>query len=184
MRLMLITVVVWCISAAFAAAELVPISNGATVTSPDGRFTARLTEEDAHGLNLAITDSRTPATERARIGTPLLSMRWTFDSRTIVSIEHLAGGSQLALLHFYESGWKRIEVIPPNGLEGHFEVIRQQMHRDSVTVTYKVTKEKPNGAVASAFTCSFDVDAASGRISQLRRRRINLEMYRQLRYSP
>ncbi len=167
-----------------AIADLTPIPIGAEFDSPNGIFTVRLTDERNDGSNLEVKNNQTAERRRGAAGTPLLSLQWTGDSRTIVMIEHLADGSQTALLHFNEREWQRFEIVPPGGAAGHFEVIKQDIGQASLKVTYKVTKEKANGEMSRAFTSSFNVDGATGKIYGIEQHAIDITTYRVLKYRP
>jgi len=84
--------------------------SGEHVTSPDRRFTAELTD-DPEG-NLHIRSNSTSKLYKIGVLRPLYSLKWTGDSQTVITIEHLAGGSQAVLIHFNQHNWNRFEVDP------------------------------------------------------------------------
>jgi|GEM_PF-4775395 len=159
------------------------IQIGDSFTSPDKRFTAHIIDEDQHGFNMQIRNNRTGESYKSAASIPVLSFNWTIDSNTIVLIEHLSGGSQMTLIHFDGHKWgKPIEIDPPGGERGHYDVIREEVGKDSIRVTYKVTREKPNGMVIGAYISSFAVDPKTGQRSRVIQHDIGVDMYRRLKY--
>jgi hypothetical protein len=138
-------------------------------------------DPDSH---LAITNTLTRETYNVGILTPLLSLKWTGDSRAIVTIEHIAGGSEANVLSFAEGRWNRFTAEP--GIDaassGHYEVIQQTIGWDKASFTYKVTEKQSNGLVLGFYTCSFEVDTRTKAISSLVKTRIDRSTYDALHY--
>lgn len=151
--------------------------------SPDGRFTAQLTNDEKG--NIRITDNKTGQVYKEWAVRPLYSLKWTRDSKTIVTIEHLAGGSETALIHFSENRWSRFPVSPPVKTPPyhHYRVIRQEIEGNKVKLTYKVTDEQGNGMVTKFYTCSFEVNPSSRVIGNVIEREIDGATYETLYYS-
>jgi hypothetical protein len=160
------------------------IEAGHSVSSPDGRFTAELTN-DTQG-NLHIKSNVTGDVYRIEVFRPLYSLEWTEDSQTVVTIEHLAGGSQAVLIHFDGHKWSRFEVDPTHAPPPyhHYAVIKQGIGRNAVKLTYKVTDEKGNGIVTKFYVCSFNVDPQSRSITNVQTREIGGDEYSALDYNP
>jgi hypothetical protein len=158
-----------------------PIKIGAHFTSPNGHFAAELTDENEHGQNLHITDTRTGAVYKSALSLPLFFVTWTHDCRTIVAVEHLAGGSQMSLIHFSGRSWKRFEVEPPGGDSGHYDVIGQEIRQNSIRVTYKMTKEKADGDIIAFYTCAFDIDPSTHAMRDIDKQRISRDTFVALR---
>jgi hypothetical protein len=169
----------YCLSNAGTESEIQP---GQSVSSPDGRFTAELTD-DREG-NVHIKSNTTGKLYTVGALRPLYSLKWTGDSQTLVTIEHLAGGSQAALIHFDGDKWSRFEVDPTGSPPPyhHYAVIRQEIGWDKVKFTYKITDEQGNGMVIKFYLCSFDVDPRARSITNMHTREISSDVYWTLRY--
>jgi hypothetical protein len=156
------------------------IEQGKHVNSPDGRFTAELT--DGSDSCIQITSNTTGQLYKIRVLQPVYLLKWT-DSQTLLAIEHLAGGSQAVLNHFDGTKWNRFEVDPTNPPPPyhHYSVIRQQIGPNNVRLTYKLTDEKGNGVVSKFYLCSFDVDPETGSISNMHQHEISSSDYARLR---
>ena len=159
------------------------IELGQSVGSPDGRFTAVLTN-DTQG-NLHIKSNTTGELYKIGVFRPLYSLEWTGDSQTVVTVEHLAGGSQAVLIHFDGDKWSRFEVDPtePPPPYHHYAVIRKEIGRDTVKLRYKATDEKGNGIVTKFYVRSFDVDPRTRSITNIQTREISGNEYSALRYN-
>jgi hypothetical protein len=158
------------------------IEIGETFTSPDGRFTAQLANDD--NGDLGIKNNQTGETYKVGALTPLLSLKWTGDSKTIVTVEHIAGGSEANLVHFDGSKWNQFSADPPGDTHGsrRYEVVRQQVDWKRVKFVYKVTDEKSNGEVIKFYTCSFEVNPQTNIVSNVVKREIDRSTYAALHY--
>jgi hypothetical protein len=164
------------------AADLREIHIGQRFISPDRRFATEIKDEDERGYNLEIKDQNNGKAYKAAASLPLFSFEWTTDSKTIVLLEHIGGGSQISLIHFNGHEWKRREIEPPGGNSGHYEVLEKDIGKNFLRISYKVTKEKQNGTVFGAYKCSLRVDASNGQISHVEKQDISIDAYRTLHY--
>jgi NIPSNAP len=84
-------------------------------------------------------------------------------------------------IHFTGSGWKRLEVEPPGGDLGHYDVVDRQIRQNSVRITYKMTKEKANGAIIAFYTCAFDIDPSTYAMRNIKKQNISRDTFVALR---
>lgn len=179
LRYGLLAAYLWILGALCAGWEM---PTNKAIVSPDQRFAAKLAD-DQQG-NIHIVDNSSGVTQKVRSFRPLLSLKWSGDSKSLVTIEHLAGGSQTAIIHFDGDKWTRSEVDPiaETPPYHHYTVIKQEVGWDAIRVTYKVTDEKGNGVPFGYYICSFTVDAATGARKNFVKRRINEKEYHGLTY--
>ena len=137
---------------------------GTKFVSPDRRYTAEYLFDDDNRIK--ITDNQT-----GHADAPIdwwsvpHSIRWTGDSKTIVVVSHIAGGSQASLIHFKKGKWVELEAAPPTKHSPvEYRVIEEKVGISSVTLTYEVTNQAPNGARESFYRCSFKIDPETGAI--------------------
>lgn len=128
-------------------AETYALSYGDTVPSPDGRHSAIYL-----GSQVRIDDNPVKVLT-------VIAMNWTGDGNTLAIVEHLAGGSQLALVHLVDRQWKRFEIEPSLDPYDDISVVELAVCKDSVRVKYKVTQHNDQGL--RFYVCSFDVDPAT-----------------------
>ena len=134
------------------------------VISPNERYTVQASEDFRHYR--IIGNSKNKIDETIVMYSLPLSLKWTGDSKTIVSIEHRAGGSVMVLITKRDLGWKSFEVTVPNNA-GHFSVISQSIGWSKIKVMYKATRERPNGLLLSYYTCSFTVNPDTDTFSHI-----------------
>jgi hypothetical protein len=125
-------------------AKTYALSYGDTVPSPANRHNAVYL-----GSQVRIDDNPVKVLT-------VIVMSWTGDGNTLVLVEHLAGGSQLALVH---SQWKRFEIEPQLSPYDDISVIELAVRKDSIRVTYKLMQQ--SGQDFRFYVCSFDVDPAT-----------------------
>ena len=128
-------------------AKAYALSYGDAVPSADGRHNATYL-----GSQVRIDDNPVKVLT-------VIAMDWTGDGNTLALIEHLAGGSQLSLIHFVDGQWKRFEIEPPLDPYDDISVIDLVVCKDSVKVRYKVRQHSDGGY--RFYVCSFDVDPAT-----------------------
>lgn len=102
------------------------------ITSPNGELSAGYS-----GGSLKIRNNLTGKLyPRVAVLTPLLSLKWTGDSKTIVTIEHIAAGSCAALVHFDGKAWRPHEADPPGGPYNHIEVLNQEIGKNGARISF------------------------------------------------
>jgi hypothetical protein len=128
-------------------AKTYALSYGDTVPSPNGRHSAIYL-----GSEVRIDDNPVKVLT-------IVAMNWTGDGNTLVLVEHLAGGSQLALVHLVDSKWKRFEIEPPLHSYDDISVVELTVRKHSVRAKYKLRQH--NDQELRFYVCSFDVDPAT-----------------------
>lgn len=103
--------------------------------------------------------------------TPLLSMKWTGDSKTIVTIEHIAGGSCAALVHFDGKTWRRYDADPSGGPYNHIEVLSQEIGENGARITFAANVRR-KGTTFAHFIIAFDINAATNAVSNEMRKEV------------
>lgn len=148
-----------------ASADAPIIRTDRIFTSPDKRFTVQLVSDDRYKFK--ITDNKTGKVDQSvEMITLLFSLNWTGDSKTIVTVEHIAKGSITQIIHFSNNKWSSFLVEPPDNI-GHYSVLKQEIGMNTVNLTYKATKEKDNGSIIGFYTCKFDIDPATGAVTHV-----------------
>ena len=149
------------------AAEQV-VNVGTKVVSPNGRFTLTLMA-DGNERSFSINDKRTGQTTIIPIEySPVLALKWTPNSNTIVTVEHVAGGSIAGFLHFNGSHWVHVDAPPPES-NFRYMVTRWVLGDRSVHLVYKVENTRSGTKAYDFSTCAFDVNPETGDISNLMR---------------
>lgn len=137
------------------------------VTSPDRRLSAAYS-----GGSIQIRDNVTGKVyPDAPVLTPLLSMKWTGDSKTIVTIEHIAGGSCAALIHFDGKTLRRHQADPPGGPYRRIEVLSQEIGQSGVRITFAANVRLP-GTTFAYFVIAFDINAETNTVSNETRKEV------------
>lgn len=145
-----------CITAALfvtfaGAAEL---SGDETFVSPDGRFAAT-------GF-IRILDRVFGKEYKIPVLPPISSLEWTKDSKTIVTVSHIAGGSYAVLLHFDGEEWQKIEFEPPAKLITSpyvdYVVLQAKAREHSVFVKYRIRTKMHalDGYKTITYSCTVD----------------------------
>lgn len=143
--------------------------------SPDGGLSAAYS-----GRSLRIRNNLTGKVyPEVPVLTPLLSIKWTRDSKTIVTIEHLAGGSCAALVHFDGKTWRRHQADPPGGPYNHIEVLSQEIVQDGVRIAFAADVRR-KGTTFEHFICAFDINAETNARSKETRKEVTESEYEAL----
>jgi hypothetical protein len=149
------------------------VSYGDAIRSPDGRFLATYL-----GSHIRIEDNSGGALS-ARIGVfSVLAFNWTGDSKTVVTVEHLAGGSEAVLIHLDDGQWRRFEIDPVDDYDAA-AVIGLIIRDHSVSVKYRLRKREDQRF--QFYVCSFDVDSATHNRTNEKVKRISAAKYGQLK---
>lgn len=137
------------------------------VGSPNGELSAAYS-----GRSIRIRDNVTGRVyPEVPVLTPLLSLKWTRDSKTIVTIEHIAGGSCAALVHFDGKTWRRYDADPSGGPYDHIEVLSQEIGQDRARITFAANVRRP-GTIFAHFICAFDINAETNARSNETRKEV------------
>lgn len=161
------------------------IGVGVEIPSPDRKFMVQVT--DHYGL--IIKDILTSGVDASIKLLPLLQpLKWTGDSKTIVAITHIAGGSNLVLIHPNNGQWKGFVPTPPmpDSDKGNFVncgVIKIEIGIRDVKVSYRIISQKLGKDYKDNFyISSFTVNPESGDQSQLDIHEIDSGAYNNLKH--
>ena len=152
-----------CCHHAYARPTFNPDAN---VPSPDGKHMVRASNNLG---NYEIINTQTGKVEETFIMYSVpSSVKWTKDSKTIVAIEHRAGGSSMILITLKHNAWEYFTPTIPGDLgQHHAGVVHECIGQSNVRVEYKVTREKPNGFIIGFYTCAFTIHPDTGAITDV-----------------
>ena len=139
-----------CICFALDAAGELPYDK--PVLSPNKQLTAQWTlsaNPDATHSNstdktncLSISNIQTGQISTIPAIGPLYFLQWTGDSKTIVTVEHRAGGSAACVYNYDGILWENTEIVSPEKFARHTDVVKIIPNFDNITVTYKTSSIK------------------------------------------
>ncbi len=157
-----------CLTSANAANEIV--SPDRMFVSPDGVFSMRLVEINRQ-WRYAITDLRNGAVDSHIVmPTVLLYAHWTADSRAIVTVEHVAGGSIGRVLCQKNGRWTDVEIAPPRYCEWqHPTVTDLQIKGDDLHFRFALSCSTDAEHANEYSLYEANVSAIDGRITHARR---------------
>jgi hypothetical protein len=110
------------------------LDSGISVMSQDNRFTAIYDPDQ-----LEIRSTRSKESHKIDGVPPVYALQWTRDSKTLIIVHHLAGGSGVIFAHLGETGWCHFGVVPP-GEYDRVGVIRIEPHNADVLISWKAMK--------------------------------------------
>jgi hypothetical protein len=126
------------------AADIMPTERVRFV-SPDRRYAVNLVTIDKE-RHFRITDIRTGQIDDS-IAMPTLVnyLRWVPDSRSFITVEHIAGGSYGRVVYLKDDRWFSLEVTPPGDAMMDFTVTSIRMKENLVHFRLVMDYEKGNG---------------------------------------
>lgn len=160
------TITVTTFALLWLCAKTYALSYGDIVQSPDGRHSVIYL-----GSQVRIDDNPVKVLT-------VIAMNWTGDGNTLAIVEHLAGGSQLALVHLVDGQWKRFEIEPPLESYDNISVVELAVRKESARVKYKLRQRNDQGFCF--YVSSFDVDPASQTRSNEVTKKLTVAEYEQL----
>jgi len=113
--------------------------SGQSLLSPDNRYSLKLTFDPSDISILSgftITDTLKGTVFQDDVATPLYSIKWSRDSKTVVFIVHVSGGSEAAIYHLHNDKW--FFYLPEPTLGSHFAIIGQEFKNKGIELSYKV----------------------------------------------
>jgi len=131
-----------------AKADKTPLNlDTAVFPSPNGKLVAKFEQRDDGWTYFNVTDSKTgKLNSSTKIElTPVFSLQWTRDSRSIVTVGHVAHGSAATLFHLQDGAWKYFHVFPSNfEYDPHvhriiYDVTKVEAEEHHVNLTYRLT---------------------------------------------
>ena len=112
---------------------------------------------------LSIKNRKTGQVVAVYIEGPPYLLEWTKDSKTIVTVEHVAGGNTVNVYNDNGTSWKPTELGPPTKLITHCKAVAVKTGLHSVRVTFIVEHEHPeNHAQADVHEYTIVADANTG----------------------
>jgi hypothetical protein len=153
----------------------------AVFPSRDGKYIASFEQNEDGWLYLEIKDSKTghlDGSVKAEL-TPVFSVQWTGDSKTIVLVGHVAHGSAAILFHFQAKNWSSYIFYPPD-FQGdpHFDrivydVVQAHAGEHDVSLTYKlgleVFSDMDRGLPEKRFLVTDVIDPSTNQILKSKR---------------
>lgn len=131
----------------------VALEAGETFKSPDGKYTLKLVpdpDENSVIGGLSIANNSTGELFQDSAATPIYSVKWTGDSKTVVLIVHVSGGSEAVVYHLNNKNkWVSCDLEPTIG--DVFSVVQLTMRKDTVEFRYKVGKRTTGDSYLYSF---------------------------------
>lgn len=127
------------------------IPHGEKVYAPDKALAATYL-----GSQIQISKANNELVGTVRVF-PVESLRWTADSRAVVTVEHIAGGSEAVLISYRGDSWKRNELDPPGGPYDAYQVINVDTNGTNVLICYKMRRR--SGKEYKYFIASLEINA-------------------------
>jgi hypothetical protein len=137
----------------------------------DARF---VSPDDSHAVDFVmidrewhfrITDVRTGQADDSIVMPSLvLYLRWAHNSRSFVTVEHIAGGSYGRVVRLQDNKWTSLEVTPPGDSMMSFRVIDLQIKGDRVHFRFSVDYEKGNGIPFYYTFYDVNVELGTGKV--------------------
>jgi hypothetical protein len=122
--------------------------------SPDKKWSVQIADD---GVRVADTSGlKNPVS--VPVLTPVLEITWLQDSSGFVVVEHIAHGSQLALISRDAGGWKRAEVAPVEE-SVVYSVVSYKIGKALIEVEYKVTPRSANGKYGQGWRTRISFDS-------------------------
>ncbi len=136
-----------------------PFKKAMPSESPDKKWNAQIADNE-----VLIGDSLGGEVPFAvAVLTPILEINWLPDSSGLLIVEHIAHGSQVALITREGRGWKRTEVAPTEEAIV-YSVVNYRTTNNGVEVTYKITPRAPNGLYGHSWSVRIRYDLNKKRL--------------------
>ena len=129
-------------------------------TAPNGTLAATFL-----GGAFEIKDTSTGRTFTVQSLTPVSKAIWTDDSKTLVTVEHLAGGSDVVLFQSAGAEWKRVSVDPVGGPYDRYTVTRCEVEKNLLKLAYRVRSN--HAGEVKVQIVAFQFDPATAAISHV-----------------
>ena len=159
------------------------VTSGTRIKSPNGMFEAKCeTGEQLHPAvgRIEIVDTKNGTLQHAlEINPPLYALRWTGDSRTLIAIERVAGGSVAVIVHRSSGKWSVFQADPQHADKSAVIALRPKMR--AVELSYKTYQQEAHGKEGRFYVITFLVDPNTGHHRHETKHEIDLETYRRLR---
>lgn len=144
------------------ADESVPF--GTSFVSPDGQHSVQV-EEMGGRRRFVIRDIGTGQLDTSiEMPTLLLYLHWAVNSKSFVTVEHIARGSRGRVVYLASNTWRDVEVKPPFDGMMHYTVISLKLETRRVHYKFGVEKLTPNWKPIDYWFCDVDVSLGTGQI--------------------
>lgn len=144
------------------------ISLGASLISPNGRYSVHL--EELGGVTyFVIKDTVTERLDHSIVmPTALLYLHWATDSKSFVTVEHIAKGSYGRVVYLDGDKWKNVEVRPPYDGMMDATVINLRLGMNSVYYKFAVRTLTPHWEPIDYRFCDVDVSLKTAKMFHVR----------------
>jgi|ERR1043166_480741 hypothetical protein len=162
--------------------EIYEIAPGATFKSPDSNYIAKTV---GGGLipatdRIVILNANTGVEEvSVDVKPPVYSLVWTGDSKNVVAVSHIAGGTVAGIIHHSADGWKQYSADPREG--DKYKVIRLTVQHDTLELTYKIMTAHSDNSSPSFYLYTFVFDPKTTAHLREKRHAIDGETYSRLK---
>lgn len=168
------------------AIALLVVSNGysseiqpnANFGSPDGKYAAKCVgggTVPAVDQIQVIENGSGRVLAKFEVNPPLYSIRWTRDSKSLVTVSHIAGGTVAGVIHFDGTNWKEHSADPREG--DKYSVIRHVENESTIQLMYKIQVLASNDNAGKFYTYEFVFDPATTSHKGEKRQDIDGETY-------
>ena len=141
---------------------------GADFVSPDRQYSVKLVNVDRQA-RYAIGEIKTGRVDDSIVmPTLLLYLRWSANSRSIVTVEHIAHGSCGRVIYSKDGAWSGAEIKPPGEKMMYYTVANLTMDINYAHYRFAVRHIKNNGIPIDYGFSDVDVELQTGRISKAR----------------
>jgi hypothetical protein len=171
----------WIALTAIENPDAIPTA-GKTFVSPNRRFSVQTTIADRE-LYVVIKDAKTGSMSRLPCDyCPILALEWSRDSKTILAVEHASMTSLIELIHWDGNQWQQFEIDAPEGGDNDkFHVVGWEFNVEYIQATYIVDDRAENGRSLGLYKCTFHIDPADGKISNVRKTTITQKEFVSMR---
>lgn len=152
--------------------------------SPDGKIVASFEYNDDGWVHLDITNSISGhqlGSAKVEL-TPIFSLEWTSDSKSIVIVSHIAHGSTATIFHCFSGNWKDFIVFPPERKPPPdlyriiYDVTKTEVREHDIIVTYDTTiqfRSDSGDFAAKEYLVSLLINPATNKVLTLDKKPVN-----------
>jgi len=150
-----------------------------TFPSPDRKSVVAFESKDDGWYYLDLKNSKTGQVDSSmKIElTPLFSVQWTRDSKTIAIVSHVAHGSTATLFHFNGGMWSSRIVWPPDLDDATYygifcSVAKAEAEEHEVKLTYKITDQiesDSGGLKEKSYLVTLSIDPDTNKMVESKR---------------
>jgi hypothetical protein len=136
------------------------VLRGASFVSRNGRYCVQLYLNES----FLIRDTATGRVDTSIASTGVLYLQWAPNSRSFVTVEHIAHGSYGRVVYLEHGKWNSVEVNPPSLSKQNATVINLELHSDRVHYRFAVEIVGPDWEPIDYQFCDLDVTLQTGKI--------------------